>query len=95
MNMELAKVLDEFLLTLCTDVFEVLITEHNYASLCNEQSKFVFLRICELRELDSADLSADTRRQADQRYAWMVQQVWFRFVCIQTAIPEFEGLDRW
>jgi hypothetical protein len=66
MNMKLAKVLSKFFLPLCTDVFEVLIAEHNYTSLCNEQSKFVLLRICELGELDSAYLSTDARRQARQ-----------------------------
>jgi hypothetical protein len=82
MNMELAKVLGELLLPLCTDVFEVLIAEHDYTSLCNEQSKFVLLRICELGQLESANLSADARRQTGQRYAWIIQQVWFRFVCV-------------
>ena len=91
--MELAKVLSELFLLLCTDAFEVLVAEDDYASLCYEQSKLVPLRICELRELESADLGADPRREAGFGYAGMVQEICFRFVCIQTAIAKFERLD--
>ena len=61
-----AKVLGELLLPLCTDILKVLIAEDDYAPLCNEQGKFVLLRIRKLRELDSTDLSTDTRCQTGQ-----------------------------
>ena len=75
MNMKLAKVLGKLFLPLGADVLEVLIAEHNHASLCNDQSKLILLRICEFRELGTTDLSTDSRCQTSQRYTWVIKEI--------------------
>jgi len=83
-NVQPAKVLPELLLLLRTDVLEVLVTEDHHAPLRNQQCELSLLGISQLRELESADFSADSRRQASHHHIWIIrrQQIWFCWVGI-------------
>lgn len=62
MNVQFSKVFTEFFLILGSNVFKVLVPKNNDATLGNQQGKFIFLRVGEAGELQSANLSANSWR---------------------------------
>ena len=49
MNMKTTKILPKLLLFLRTNVFKVLVSENNYAPLCNQKGQFILLSVVQLR----------------------------------------------
>ena len=65
MNMQSSKVIFKLFLLLWTDIFEILVVKHDNASLGDQQTKLIFLRIGQLRELETRYPGADTRSELD------------------------------
>lgn len=63
MNMETSEILAELLLLLDPDVLKVLSAEDDDAPFGDQQGELVLLLVGQLRELETADLRADTRRE--------------------------------
>lgn len=83
MDMQTTKVLPKLLLLLQPDVLEVLVSEHDHASLRHQERELVLLGIGELRELESFNLGPDPGCQTNDLDAGIasLEQVWFSFVC--------------
>jgi hypothetical protein len=94
-DMQAAKILPKLLLSIRTNVFKVLVTENYNTPLRDQQGKLILLRVCQLWELQSGDLSADTRRKSGRLEVGVLlaQEVRLRRVCMMAAVIEVEKLS--
>ena len=60
MDLDLPKMFPEFFLFLWG---EILVSEEDDRSLCNEKSQFIFLLVCQVLQLKTHNLRADVRSQ--------------------------------
>jgi hypothetical protein len=93
-DVQLPKIGSKLLLLLGANVFKVLVTEDNDTAFRDEQSQLVLLGICQLRQLQAADLSAHAGSQLvnfDTGIA-SLEQVRLGLVCCVAAVVELEWL---
>ena len=97
MDVESSKVLPELFLFLGPDVLEVLPAEDDNSSLCDQESQFVLLGIAELAQLESSNLSADSRRELSGDDVWVVgcKEVGFGLVGESAFVNDLDGLGGW
>jgi hypothetical protein len=95
--MKPAKVRAEFLLLLDTDILEVLASEDDYTSLCDQKCELIFLHISQFRELEAFDLSSDARSQfRDFNFTICgVEEMGFCFVSFRATVDEFKWFRGW
>lgn len=93
MHMQPPKILPNRLLPLWTDVLKVLVAEDDDPPLGNQQGELVLLLVRELRELQAADLGADTGRQFRDDNVGVIRLEEVRLVLVgeEAAVTEVEG----
>lgn len=96
MDVERAKVPCKGLLLLNADVLEVLVPEHDDAALGQQERKLVLLEVVQLRELQAADLGADSRSNLGHLEVGVArgEQVGLLLVGEQAAVDKVERLQR-
>jgi hypothetical protein len=96
MNVESAKVGAKFFLLLNTNVFEILASEDDNATLSDEQRKLILLHVGQLGELETLDFSPHTRREfGNFDFAiFGIEQVGFGFICLGSTVDKLEWLSR-
>ncbi len=97
MNVKPAKVRAKLFLLLNTDVLEVLASENDYSSFCNEKCQLIFLHVGQFGELKPFDLGSNARGQfRDLDFAvFCVKKMGLRFIRFQPTINELKWFRRW
>lgn len=94
--MQWPKVSRKLLLLLWSNIFEVLPTEDHNPPLCNQQRKFILLRVIQLRQLKASDLGTDNWRDFGdlELRVGAGQQSRLGFVRCKSPIRELKRLNR-
>jgi hypothetical protein len=89
------KVAAKLLLLLDADVLEVLVAEHDHATLGDEKRELVLLLVVELGKLEAADLGANDGRQFGHVEVRVVlgKEVWLLLLRHQSPVVKLERLE--
>lgn len=96
MNVQRAEISRKLCLLLWSNILKVLPTEDDHTPLCNQQRKFILLRVIQLRQLKTSNLSSDHWRNfGDLEFrVGAGQQSRLGFVRCKSPVRELERLDR-
>lgn len=96
MNVQWAEISRKLCLLLWSNILKVLPTEDDHTSLCNQQCKFILLRVIQLRQLKASNLGSDHWRDfGDLEFrVGAGQQSRLGFVRCKSPVRELKRLDR-
>lgn len=96
MNVQWAEISRKLCLLLWSNILEILPTEDDYTPLCNQQRKFVLLRVIQLRQLKASNLGTDNWCDFGdlELRVGAGQESRLGFVRCESPIRELERLDR-